>query len=59
MLLTLPEFSSFKSFKIYLKQRENEGAGGEVEGEGDRESQVDSMLSAEPDVGLDLTRLRS
>lgn len=55
LLYVLFEFSSFKSFKIYLKQREKEGAGGEVEGEGERESQVDSMLSAEPGVGLDLT----
>ena len=31
----------------------------EREGEGERESQADSMPSTEPDVGLDLTTLRS
>ena len=30
-----------------------------MEGEGDRESQADSSLSPEPDLGLDLRTLRS
>ena len=32
---------------------------GGVGGEGDRESQADSALSAKPDMGLHLTTLRS
>ena len=34
-------------------------AGGGAEGEGERESQADSPLSMEPDMGLDLTTLKS
>ena len=30
-----------------------------AEGEGERESQADSVLSVEPEMGLDLTTLRS
>jgi len=33
--------------------------GGGAEGEGERESQADSPLSAEPDAALDLRSLRS
>lgn len=40
-----------KTLFIYLR-----GSGGT---EGDREGQGDSMLSVEPDVGLDPTTLRS
>ena len=45
---------------MYLKEREKEIAresGGGVAGE--RESQADSMLRAEPNVGLDFTTLSS
>jgi len=37
-----------------VSKREHELGGG-AEGEGDRESQADSTLSMEPDMGLDLT----
>ena len=43
---------------IYL-ERESTQAGGGVEGEGDRESQASSMLSAEPNPGLGPITLRS
>ena len=39
------------------KEREHEGRGGKVQRE--RESQADSILSAEPDAGLNLMTLRS
>jgi len=45
----------FKDFIYYFRER----AGGGEEGEGQRESQADSMLSGEPDTGLNLTTLRS
>ena len=44
-------FCFFESFHLFIL-REKAGA------EGERESQTDSMLSTEPDVGLDLTTLR-
>ena len=52
----------FKALCIHLREREREreregATGGGAEGE--RESQADSLLSAEPDAGLDPTTLRS
>jgi len=55
-----PPFFFFKDSLIYLRERENARvrmSGGGAEGE--RESQAGSMPSAEPDTGLDLTKLRS
>lgn len=47
-------------YNIYLfggeREQEQEGERGR---ERERESQVDSMLSGEPDLGLDLTTLKS
>ena len=40
---------------FYLSERERRVSGRE----GERESEVDSTLHVEPDVGLDLTTLRS
>ena len=39
--------------------RESKEGGREREREGERKSQADSIFSVEPDVGLDLTTLRS
>ena len=47
---------------IYLcreREKESRGVGGGAEREGEREFQADSELSAEPNVGLDFTTLRS
>ena len=41
------------------REREHASGVGEAEGEGGRESQADSILSGEPDEGLDLMTLRS
>ena len=43
------------SLKIYLFERETEY----VSGERERETQADSLLIVEPDMGLDLRTLRS
>ena len=50
-------------FEIYLFEREKGGVAvgwrGGAEGGTGRESQADSSLSVEPNLGLDLTTLRS
>ena len=51
----IPNFSFFKDLFIYLRERESMSRRGERE----TESQADSALSTEPDVGLDLMTLRS
>ena len=56
-------FSRLYIFKSLLfLEREGESAcaqGGGAEGEGERESQAESLLSVEPNMGLDPTTLRS
>ena len=55
-------YTSFISVNfVFEKERMlSWGLGGEGEGEGERESQAGSSTpSTEPDVGLDLTTLRS
>jgi len=51
-------YRNFPLFLFFLRFIYFFGGGG-VEGEGERESGADSMLSVEPNVGLDLTTLRS
>ena len=48
-----------KDLFIYLRERERESMGGGAEGEGNRESQADFLLSMELHVGLDPIALRS
>ena len=43
-------------YLFILREREQKGGSRDV---GDRESQADSMLSMEPNAGLDLMTLRS
>ena len=64
-------YSSFSNFILLLllllslllfereRQREREHEWGEGQRERNRESQADSMLSTEPDTGLEPTILRS
>ena len=64
-LRSLLKTHSFKKYFIYLFERErtcvpvHTRAEEGVEGEGRRESQADSELSAEPDMGLDVMTLKS
>jgi len=52
----LIKFIFFKDLFIYFRERECEQEG---QMERERESQGDSLLSAEPDTGLELPILRS
>ena len=58
-----PRFSMYSFFFNFKKDLfiyfEREGSRGGAEGEGERESQADSPLRAEPNEGLDLMTLRS
>ena len=49
----------FLSLFIYLEREKASTSGGGAEREGEKESQADSTLSAEPDVEFDLTTMRS
>lgn len=55
----LYEFILFIYIFVRERGREQASMAGKAEGEEERESQADSMLSTEPDLGLDLTTLRS
>jgi len=47
---------TFEDLFIYFREKKQRaGAGGGAQEEGQRESQADSVLSAEPDLGLDPT----
>ena len=48
-----------KKIDLFILERESVWAGKGAEGEGERESQADSPLNAEPDVGLSPGALRS
>ena len=52
-------FSFYKDFIYFLeRERQHAQAGGGTEGEREKESQADSRLSMEPDMGLHLMTLR-
>ena len=49
----------FKDLFIYLTERESSSVVGKGQRESGRQTQADSVLSMEPDVGLSLITLRS